>query len=786
LIRPVPKGGTHASKEELLARQPSIPSAVFSERVSKFVAQYQSLKRRAPIQTPQLPNELLIECYRNVLFRSVCTMTQNVALSEDKEFNSLPDPTKLDLAKKFLKERIKNLGKRSEDNKRRRFKRVALIRELTNLRTNKSRRPILTSISLYAYVKFKDLDAVKNTTTVTRNRVVITAATHKIVQEVVREIKEEHPPVHLRAPIREGLFLKVLERIPLPYEDRPVKIVHESPASLRVMSTYAKELLDQLETHRMISAYANSSTLWSHLEKFGDGQYCKGGNKELKHAVSLLSGRLNLPQLAPIPMHGVLVNAKARSGYLSKYLAADRGGFVRLFLSAARDVQRLAEETPEKYTCFWEIGGREKRQERDIGEYADARLILNPETPFMLVESMYAQAVTAALAARDSPITVGKTMTSQGYRRLFPLPHKALAWAGDISSFDSSLPRIVILYAFAIISSLFSQDQKTTNLFCAFARNFIYKHVVIKGGYVVRISRGTPSGSPWTAIIDSVCNWLLLTTSQMQWMTNFSLTRQLLRVSGDDCFMTVPTSVALTLNFANKITARLNDLWNVTVKQNRASKYVRQYDHPDPDECPTFLSYCFPNGEIAWGTKQHFQLAFCPNRPRNTASSQLGRLLFYETSPPYLTPSLRHNLLEMFYGFKIEVATEKKFSAERSVTENSFTYALDKAKTLFYGVGAKPQVAIYTKDHKSVFDLMNTSTRVIRTRESLTRDLRSRLQIYDSLVGREVPIVPYSFSRPTPITTDPEQDELVRTPSSRDSLNSFLVRGDRPSPNLSD
>lgn len=83
----------------------------------------------------------------------------------------------------------------------------------------------------------------------------------------------------------------------------------------------------------------------------------------------------------------------------------------------------------------------------------------------------------------------------------------------DYSSYDQTVPSWLIQDAFSVLRGLFKPlSVKDSALFDVIVSDFINKNFVLSPTEVVYARKGIPSGSRFTQIIGTVCNWIMITT----------------------------------------------------------------------------------------------------------------------------------------------------------------------------------------------------------------------------------------------------------------------------------
>lgn len=76
----------------------------------------------------------------------------------------------------------------------------------------------------------------------------------------------------------------------------------------------------------------------------------------------------------------------------------------------------------------------------------------------------------------------------------------------DWDNCDASMIENAIVAAFTILRSCYPVSRKLDKLFLYTLSGFVYKNVAIKQRFIYRITRGVPSGSPFTSLVTTLAN----------------------------------------------------------------------------------------------------------------------------------------------------------------------------------------------------------------------------------------------------------------------------------------
>jgi len=178
----------------------------------------------------------------------------------------------------------------------------------------------------------------------------------------------------------------------------------------------------------------------------------------------------------------------------------------------ANRLWRVIHASPNHNVSIYTVGGRNKVVSDRPGERLTSRMVCQQDIVEFMVAKPYVYPIEQEIFNNlISPIKVGKSL--KGFRYMSLL--KTLTWYPfglefDWKLYDSTVNPEYIVAAFAWCRSLFPESEEIDNAFCYFCQGYLHKYMVTADGNTFRVRRGTPSGSAWTTIINSVVNALLL------------------------------------------------------------------------------------------------------------------------------------------------------------------------------------------------------------------------------------------------------------------------------------
>jgi hypothetical protein len=335
-----------------------------------------------------------------------------------------------------------------------------------------------------------------------------------------------------------------------------------------------------------------------HLNDAMQKRKYRGGYHHLLRATPQILDKLRLPKLrfSPTPAHipATRINPKAFPGCFSSKISRTRGGGHAVFQTLAqKKMAKTMEAGAVPDRSLWQCGGRGKRAGKKLGEELSSRLVLMDEAPDCLVSASLCQPITDALVKYDGPIQIGRSYYYGNFKKHVnhwsKMEHVKTT---DTKSFDSSTPEELIVYSFALLSTCYPDTPETEKLFLQECSHLLFKNVITPGGYVYRLYKGVPSGSPWTSILDSIANFSAFYTSLAHAKGDASAFNADIVTAGDDIKIGwlnhtfAPTTA--------KLIKVVRFLWGYEVVREGTGEGF--FTSAWPDQCASFLATIFPSG----------------------------------------------------------------------------------------------------------------------------------------------------------------------------------------------
>lgn len=312
------------------------------------------------------------------------------------------------------------------------------------------------------------------------------------------------------------------------------------------------------------------------------------------------------------------VNPLASPGLLTGAVYATRANAFEATTAEALRVWDALMEREGACATPWGPGGREKRQERTLGDEVKSRLVQAPEDALARLEGVVAQPLTKMVMEVCGELHVGFSLAHGRYRelvdRMAECEHvKALDW----SSYDACLPWTAVIVSFSVLRACYPASVHTDRVFAYLASAWRRRVVIAPGGDVVCLIRGVPSGSGFTSLIGSVANWLVNRTVVMRLRGPKVAKSLALAICGDDQLQGYPDGRrAPSTEVFLRETKRAFGLDAGDPPKGEAREGFHQSS--DPLQCLPFLGYRVSNG-LPFESARDFAIcaASSPRQPRS-------------------------------------------------------------------------------------------------------------------------------------------------------------------------
>jgi hypothetical protein len=210
-----------------------------------------------------------------------------------------------------------------------------------------------------------------------------------------------------------------------------------------------------------------------------------------------------------------LVKGEAYSGIgSSRFWSNSKAGCVNIATDVAVKLFSELERVMVIDKSIWSWGARVRR-ERDTytdGKEVECRGLQMPEFVPALISQVCVSVLTNfVIQNKESCLMLGAGPAYGGWLRLRETDQ--VDWVtveGDWAFYDSTLKREHILAAFCIFRECFPDGTAWDNRFYYMMSGILHKNLAMPGGLVFQFQDGMPSGTPWTSLMNSLVNWLVI------------------------------------------------------------------------------------------------------------------------------------------------------------------------------------------------------------------------------------------------------------------------------------
>jgi hypothetical protein len=233
----------------------------------------------------------------------------------------------------------------------------------------------------------------------------------------------------------------------------------------------------------------------------------------------------------------------------------------------------------------------------------------------------------------------------------------------DFSGFDSGIPARMIDDAFGILKTHLELSAEDEDLWKRYVNDFIHSRLITPEGDVYQVHKGVPSGNPFTSLIDSVVNLIVIQYCFIR-ITGKRVPDNRVMVLGDDAI--IASDVRLSLSQLAKAAAELG--FTLSVEKSAVVNSYRESVDPYTDEV-YFLGHYWVNGIPRRPVKEIAQRQAFPERhKKRTRQESLLRLLSYIADSReswalfrlvWKAPDIQHAVTEAVrdIGHEVELAT---------------------------------------------------------------------------------------------------------------------------------
>lgn len=236
--------------------------------------------------------------------------------------------------------------------------------------------------------------------------------------------------------------------------------------------------------------------------------------------------------------HSTNINIQANTGhYTSKLFGNKRFKTVHISVQVAHSILTKLQRYVVNNYYLWNLLGRSK-DNKCIVEGTDlaSRTVHNVEEPMMILLSYFANKYNKMLAKDDNKrIYTGKKYDTKAASNSYELEQKYdLFIDADWELFDCAAVEPVMVVAIALLCANTKVDKFHQRIIYLIISSIVTKFVVVYPGLVYKVTKGFPSGHPFTNTLGTYANLLYWSIIGYRlYGDNFTEMMEL-EVSGDD------------------------------------------------------------------------------------------------------------------------------------------------------------------------------------------------------------------------------------------------------------
>lgn len=206
------------------------------------------------------------------------------------------------------------------------------------------------------------------------------------------------------------------------------------------------------------------------------------------------------------------------------------------------------------------------------GEGPKTRLVWGYPLSMTIVEATFARPLIDWFLDTSTPMAFGLRRNGL-MARAMPITNSNVRFGLDASKFDSSLKPYLIKAAFQILRTHFEENSPNDEVWSIIEEYFIHTPILMPDGYVYKKHQGVPSGSYFTQMVDSICNYILV-QAIFHRLTGATIQADKILVLGDDSL--VGSSKYYSLHAIQSIAKEYRITVNVT--KSHVSRFGQAFE----------------------------------------------------------------------------------------------------------------------------------------------------------------------------------------------------------------
>uniref|UniRef100_A0A2V0RB80 RdRp n=1 Tax=viral metagenome TaxID=1070528 RepID=A0A2V0RB80_9ZZZZ len=295
------------------------------------------------------------------------------------------------------------------------------------------------------------------------------------------------------------------------------------------------------------------------------------------------------------PMY-VETNPKAQTGSVSSRLYGKTHETADKFMKPiACSILRVLKHKLVFDTSLWSLGGRARRQKINEDAPLRGRIVAMPDGVPKIIGLTIASLIYAGLKVLNygNPFNECQICRTDFHGNFYSHTDRFESGGvrtieADASKFDASTCEETMVVAFGILRSCFPDSDFIDHVFLYIMSGTITKNLVIPGRFIYRLTKGVPTGSPFTSILDTLVNFLAWSDYLTKYHPRHAR-RAFCVFFGDDTLVNIPDDMGFDIDQFEQRFAKYTGY-------SLSPCEIKSFHSPNWEKRPSFLKTIPCNG----------------------------------------------------------------------------------------------------------------------------------------------------------------------------------------------